>query len=212
MGFRSTGDIEMFNMVVDSLVVGIAFLWLVAHKLGRCNSLGAFFLALLLMAAICLVGILSYLGTGFSLDAVWGLIVLAIQALAILISFVLAGWCCRKRYGPVRFMLWLAVWIVAACIVSMLVAYSIMFFIQQVSIPILTLLFMTLIVGSVFAACLYVIVLPFMILAFRSPLFRERFYACLRLKSLPAASGLADMSRLNEQISDAGTPENSGSV
>ncbi len=40
------------------------------------------------------------------------------------------------------------------------------------------------IAGLALGGSLYVIVLPFMILVMRSCFFRERFYACLRLKSM----------------------------
>ena len=86
-------------------------------------------------------------------------------------------------------MLWLAVWTIAANLVSMLAVYSIVFIVQRVSVPISTVLFIALIPGSVLGAFLYVVVFPYMILAMRSSFFRERFYACLRLKSMPTATG-----------------------
>ncbi|MEK7996264.1 MAG: hypothetical protein AAB403_20885, partial [Planctomycetota bacterium] len=55
------------------------------------------------------------------------------------------------------------------------------------TVPISTLLLVAGVFGLVLAACVYVINLPYMILALGSPFFRERFYACLRLKSMPSA-------------------------
>jgi hypothetical protein len=86
-------------------------------------------------------------------------------------------------------MLWLAVWTVAANLVSMMVFYSIIFVARRVSVPISTVLILALIAGSVLGAFLYVVVFPYMILALRSSFYRQRFYACLRLKSMPTASG-----------------------
>jgi hypothetical protein len=40
----------------------------------------------------------------------------------------------------------------------------------------------------ILGAFMYVVVLPYMILALRSSFFRERFYACLHLKSMPATA------------------------
>ena len=51
---------------------------------------------------------------------------------------------------------------------------------------ILEAILMLTLVGLIFGLCLYVINLPFMILVFYSPFFRERFCACLRLKSMPS--------------------------
>ena len=98
---------------------------------------------------------------------------LGVVALAMLLGYVLAGWRCRKRYGPVRFMLWLAVWMVAACLACIIVFYIITFFIQKVPISITRILFMASIMGLILAIFLYVINLPYMILALRNSFFRE---------------------------------------
>jgi len=212
MGFSSPGDVEMFNMMFSSLVAGVTFLWLFADKLGRFNPWIAFFLAFALIAMLFLVGIVSYLGFGFSQDAVVALVMLGVLALAMLLGFVLAGWRCRKRYGPVRFMLWLAVWMVAVCLVCTLVFYVIVCLAQQTPIPISTILFMASIVGLILAILLYIINLPYMILALRSSFFRERFYACLRLKAMPEASQHADIGRINQQNPGAEIPEKGDST
>jgi hypothetical protein len=106
-----------------------------------------------------------------------------------LLGFVMTGWWCRKHYSGLRFMLYLALWTVSASLVGMLVFYSIVFIVQRVSIPISTVLLIVPIAGSVFGAFLYGVVFPYMILALRSSFFRQRFYACLRLKSMPATAG-----------------------
>ena len=205
MDFNSSGDVEMFNMMFNSLVAGITFLWLFAPKLGRFNPWIAFFLAFALITMFFLLGIVSYLGFGFSQEAMVTLVMLTVLALAMLLGFVLAGWRCRKRYGPVRFLLWLAVWMVAACLACTLVFYAIvcffLCFVQKAPIPISTILFVASAVGLIFAVCVYVINLPYMILALRSSFFRERFHACLRLKPIPEAPQQTDTGRLNGQNS-----------
>ena len=173
MDFRSPGDVEMFNMMFNSLIAGITFLWLFAPKLGRFNPWIVFFLAFALISMFFLLGSVSYLGFLFSQDAVVALAMLGVVALAMLLGYVLAGWRCRKRYGPVRFMLWLAVWMVAACLACIIVFYIITFFIQKVPISITRILFMASIMGLILAIFLYVINLPYMILALRNSFFRE---------------------------------------
>ena len=113
------------------------------------------------------------------------LIVLAVMVLVGLLAFALAGWCCRNHYGPVRFMLYLALWTVLICLVTTLSVYSTVFVFQQAPVPISTVLLVAGIFGLVLGACIYAMNLPYMVLALRSPFFRERFYACLRLKSMP---------------------------
>jgi hypothetical protein len=207
MNFRSYADIETFNMMFNSLVAGITFLWLFAPKLGRFNPWIAFFLSFALTITLFLVGIVSYHGFGFSRDTAVTLPLLAVLAFAMLLGFILAGLRCRKHYGPVQFMLWLAIWVVVICIVSMIMFYVIAFMIEPAPIPISTILIVAVTVGSVLGICLYVINLPYMILVLSSSFFRERFYACLRLKPMPAAPKRADIGQLNEQNPGSEIPE-----
>jgi hypothetical protein len=208
----SSGDVEMSNMMFSSMVAGITFLWLFAPKLGRFNPWIAFFLAFALITMFFLLGIVSYLGFVFSRVAMESLAMLTVLALGMLLGFVLAGWRCRKRYGPVRFLLWLAAWMVVVSLASTIVFYVITFFIQKVPISITRILFMASIVGIILAIFLYVINLPYMILTLRSPFFRERFYACLRLKAMPAAPQQTDIGWLNEQNPGTEIPEKGDST
>ncbi len=206
-------DTEMFGMMFNSLVVGITILWLFAHKLGNRNRFVTFLLAFAVMAVLILVGAIFYYGLEFSQQTGMAVILLAMSALVMLLGFVLAGRQCRNRYSGLRFVLYLALWTVAACLASMLVFYLTVFIIiQQAPVPISTVLPMALIVGLILGACLYVIVFPYMILALSSSFFRERFYACLRLKSMPTTIVQADADQPGEQNPYPETSENSGSV
>lgn len=184
IGFRSVENIQMFDMVFNSLVLGISILWLLGHKLGNRNRFVTFLLALAIMAAVGLVGVISYGGTGISLQTMAIIILLAALMLTILLSFVLAAWCCRGRYGGVRFILWLGLFNVVVAVVNILVFYSIFFIISRPSIPIFTVLLQVSIAGLVLGGCLYAIIFSYMILTFRSSFFRQRFYSCLRLPGM----------------------------
>jgi hypothetical protein len=212
MGFRSYADIEMFNMIFNSLVAGITFLWLLVPKLGRFNPWVVFFLSFTLIVMLFVIGIVSYLGIGFSKDSAVAFLILFMLALAMLLGFVLAGWRCRKRYGTVRFMLSLAVWMVFVCLVSMIVFYVIAFMIQQVPISIIRLSLIAATVGSVLGLCLYVINLPYMILAMSNSFFRERFFACLRLKATSANPKQPDIGQFNGQNPGLEIPDGRDSV
>ena len=133
------------------------------------------------------------------------MIILAMLASAMLLGFVLAGWQCRNRYSGLRFVLYLAFWTVAVCLASMLVVFLTVSIIQQTAFSISTLLIMVPIVSLIFGACLYVIVFPYMILTLSSSFFRERFYACLRLKSMPTTAAQADADLPGEQNPDPKT-------
>lgn len=179
---------QQYDMLFHSISISIAVMWLIAHKLGNRNHLLTFLQALALMAVICLVGEISYFGLNFSQQTFGTLTMSIMSALVILLGFVLAGWRCRIRYSSLRFMLYLAFWTIVACLVSMFVVFLTVSIIQQMTVSISSVLIMIPIVSLILGACLYVIVFPFMILAIYSPFFRERFYACLRLKSMPTTA------------------------
>jgi len=202
-----------FDPLFASYTVGIAVLWLFAHKLGNRNRFVTFLLALIIMIVVGLVGLASYSTGEFSEQTVVFLMFLAILALAALVGFVLAAWRCREHYNGLRFILWLGIWTVIGSIVSLLFFMGIMFIVVgNVPDNLTSMLPQVLVMGLVAGLLLYVINLPFMILALRISFFRERFYACLRLKSMPKTIGLADTDQLGEQSSGPETPENSPSV
>ncbi|HUW19980.1 MAG TPA: hypothetical protein VMW16_11825 [Sedimentisphaerales bacterium] len=182
---------EMFGMVVNSLAAAVAVLWLVGDKIGNRSRLVTFLLALVIMAGVGVAGTVSYGMADFSEQTLSVLMLLGVLVLSTLLGFVLSGWRCRKRYSSVVFMLWLAVWVIAAAMASMLVLYTLVFIIQGVSISTFKVLMVACIVGLIFGLCIYIINLPYMILGLRSAFFRERFYACLRLKSMAGAPGPA---------------------
>jgi hypothetical protein len=191
---------EMFGMMVSSLTVGVAVLWLVGDKIGNRNRFVTFLLALVIMAATGVAGAVSYGMADFSEQTLSVLIFLAVSALSMLVGFVLAGRRCRKHYSGVVFMLWLAVWVIAAAMASMLVLYTSAFIMQGASISAFIVLMLACVGGLVFGLCVYIINLPYMILGLRNAFFRERFYACLRLKSMPPfAAAPADTRPAQEQ-------------
>ncbi len=205
--------VQQYDMLFQSISIGIAVIWLIAHKLGNRNHLLTFLRALALMVVICLVGEISYFGLNFSQQTFETLTMSIMSTLVILLGFVLAGRRCRIRYSSLRFMLYLAFWTIVVCLVSMLVLFLAVSIIQQNTVSISVLLIMIPTVGLIFGACLYVIVFPFMILAFYSPFFRERFYACLRLKSMLAPATLSNTNLLNERQSpDHENPEDGDSA
>jgi len=179
--------LEVFRVLIDALVLGIAMLWLLAYKLGNRNRFVSFLLALVVLVAVTVVAVVSY--QAWSSQAAFQIFV--IQALGIvtmLLVFVLAGWRCRKRYGPWRFMLWLALWTMVISLVGMITFFLISEGPSDPAKELIRQIPGVLLVGLIFAICIYLLNLPFMILAFVTPFFRERFYAYFHLKSMPMSS------------------------
>jgi len=179
--------LEVFRTLIDAFVIGIAVLWLLAYKLGNRNRFISLLLAMVVLAGVTVVAVVSY--------QVWAPFVdyelVTFQSLGIatmLLIFVLAGWRCRKRYGPWRFMLWLALWTI---VISLLAVIAYFLIAEARSEPVKKLIRQmpqVLLVAMIFAVCIYMLNLPFMILAFVTSFFRERFYAYFHLKSMPISS------------------------
>jgi len=198
--------LAVFSALIDALAIGMAVLLLLAYKLGNRNRFVSFLLALIVLVAATIVAIVSYQAwsSGMAFE------ICVIQALGIvtmLLVFVLAGWCCRKRYGPWRFMLWLALWTIVISLVAIITYFLIS---EGPSDPLEELirqLPQVLLVALIFAFCIYVLNLPFMILAFVTPFFSERFYAYFHLKSMPISSSSGtDSEHLDKQSTGTEKP------
>jgi hypothetical protein len=188
----SAADAERFNMFFDSLTIGVSLLWLLGHKIGGRSGFTTFLLALVIMAGVCVVGTASYGMTEFS-PQTWSILTLfAVSVFSMLLGFVLSGWRCQKRFSRLRFMWCLAVWVVAVCMAGMLVLYAIMMIsVSNFSLSLAKLAIVVFTTGMGLGLFLYVMLFPYVILALRSSFFGERFYACLRLKSMAGAAGPA---------------------
>jgi hypothetical protein len=190
MPIASSG-LPIFNQVFTSLTIGLAILWLLAHKLGNRNRFVTFLLALVTMTVIGIVGAGSYSGLEFTGNTLGAVVVLTVLVLTMLLAIVLSGWRCRKRYSHLRFMLWLAVWSVAVCLVIMSVYTGIaMFALSAANFPMPRYYYLIVIFGPslVMGAFLYAVLFPYMILAMRSAFFRERFFSCFRLAGMTEAT------------------------
>jgi len=205
LNFPSIARVQ-YDPLVASYTAGISVLWLLAHKLGNRNRLVTLLLALLIMIVVGFAGLASYNMNVFSDDIIMLFTFLIILSLAVLVGFVLAALLCRKHYNSLRFILWLAFWTVINSVTAMLTFMVIMFIIRgRLPSNWTSMLLQVLIVGLVIGIFLYVINLSFMILVLSSPFFRERFYACLRLKSMPTTAAQADADLPGKQNPDPKT-------
>jgi hypothetical protein len=190
MPIASSG-LPMFDQIFASLTIGIAVVWLLAHKLAKSNRFITFILALVTMTVVCFAGVISYSGFEFSNNTFGVAVFLAVLVLTMLLAIVLSGWRCRKRYSHLRFMLWLAVWSVAVCLAIMSVYACIAAFaLSAANFPVPRYYYLIILFGPSLAmsAFLYSILFPYMILAMRSAFFRERFFSCFRLAGMTEAT------------------------
>jgi len=197
LGFKKvtgmpSSEAAMFDIIFNSFVAGIAALWLLGNRIGNRSRLATFLLAVLIMAIMCAFGIVSLGEFKLSSDLAGISMVFAVAAATVLLAFVLAGWACRKSYSAIRFMLWLAVWIGAVCLLTMVIVAVISVIVGAImgNAPplgfLLSMAYMIPFISLIIAGFIYAILLPYMILAFNSDLFRQRFYGCFRLKGMLA--------------------------
>jgi len=179
--------LEVFRVLIDALAIGMAMLWLLAYKLGNRNRFISFLLALIVLVASTVIAIVSYQAWS-SREVITIFVIQGLGIITILLVFVLAGWRCRKRYSPWRFMLWLALWMIVISLVGMVTFFLIDEGPSNSAEELIRQIPQVLLVGFIFAFCIYVMNLPFMILAFASTFYRKRFYAYFHLKSMPISS------------------------
>lgn len=187
----------MFDMIVVSLAIGFSILLLLSHKIGNRNRFATFLLAMIIMVLVCIAGFISF-GSLPSQEGIFLAIILMLLTTVMLLAFVLAGFKCRKKYSPVRFMLWLAIWMIGGMAASILIFYTVALTVagimgQGLPMSILKLLVQVTIAGLVIGGSLYAGMLPFMIFVFSNGFFRTRFYACLHLKSMPTTADDAEL-------------------
>jgi hypothetical protein len=213
LNFSSIARVQ-YDPLVASYTVGIAVLWLLAHKLGNRNRFVTFLLALLIMIVVGFVALASYIVSASYYEIMLFLTFFTIiLALAVLVAFVLAALLCRKHYNSLRFILWLAFWIVINSTAAML-TFRIFMFVVRGRLPsnLTDVMLQVLFAGLVIGLLLFVINLSFMILALNSSFYRERFFACLRLKSMSTSPDQTDVGRSGEQNSPLKTAENGDSA
>ena len=210
----TSSEAKQWDLLLQSFVISLAVLWLLAKQIGTFNGVIRFFLSISVFAVVAGLGIISnYLG--FLREAIILLAFPVCSGLILLLAMAAAGRLCKGQYLPKRFMLWLGLLILFG---GILVVYVFLFIVILTNSSVLSgselfkiILYGTT-VGSIFGLCIYVLNLPFMILPFGDPFFRERFYACLRLKAMPEAPQKADIGRNNEQNPGTKMPEKGDST
>ena len=172
-----------FDVLADSLLVGLAVLWLLAPGLVRLSGITRFLGSLGILVGAACVGCLSY--TGFSTDMVAFLILLILLGLVLLVAMAGAAWRSKPWGGPVRFMLKLGAWTVMGGLGVICGYFLVVVCLSSGGLQggyLIRALPQIVLVGLILGVCLYVLNLPFMLLGFTSLFFRERLYGCLGLE------------------------------
>lgn len=173
----------LFAAIINCLLVGFVLNWLLAQRIGNRNRFVTWLLSwliFLLVYAVTLVG----LGTG--LEAFQISIFIALTVGILLVSFALAGLMCRKKFGPVRFSIWTAVWILLTTTLFF-VGIAILQGMMTSSYTFVELLLEILMTVFIYGAILIVAILPFEIVLFANRFWRKRFDAVFGLKPKTAA-------------------------
>jgi hypothetical protein len=197
-------DAQEFSLIFTSMAVGVTVLWLIANYFVRFGGAVRFLLSFGTMVIIATLSTLSYV-TEFSDETTMFLALFVFMALTMLVAITLSRRLCGGKYRPVCFMLWLALWTLLGSTFATFGFLIVASMIMSSGPDLAEAILMLTLAGLILGLALYVLNLPFMILGFAHPFFRERFCACLRLKSIPTTAGRTDSDRLNEQGSDPRT-------
>jgi hypothetical protein len=134
------------------------------------------------------------------------------MALTMLIAITISRRFCGDTYRPIRFLLWLVLWILIIGFLTSSAFFVIGFVVFSSGPGSCLAILIFIFSGLIFGLSLYVLNLPFLILGFVHPFFRERLCECLRLKPVPMALHQADIDLFDEENLGKEMPEKGGSV
>lgn len=180
-------SIAIFDVLFNSFTVGLAIVWLISHRFAGSNRFAVLVLSLIIMMLTFAVAIVGFKGIDFDEEVLQMSILFGASAVAVMLSLVMAGLNCSRRYGAVKFMLWLGLWCVvlgSVAMVAFFIAAVIFAAAQGGHIDIASQLLQVAVMGLVLGGILYVLVLPYMILVLNNDMFRQRFYGCFRLREM----------------------------
>lgn len=176
---------EVFAMIVLSLTVGTASLWLLGHLFADGPWLKMLIGAIGIGVGVTFVGTLSF-GLGLSGETAQFIFLLGILMAATVLGYTLAGWKLRGRYRPFRLIVLLSLGTIATSVAGMFLLFTVWSTLSGEWPSMIGLILISLVIaGLILGTCVVLISLPFVLIGLKSPLFRPRLLACLRL--LPAA-------------------------
>jgi hypothetical protein len=192
----TSSEAKQWDLLLQSFVISLVILWLLAKQFDTFSGFVRCFLAIGVFAVVTVLDIISnYLG--FFRESIILVVFLISSGLILLFAMIAASKLCKGLYLPKRFMLWLVLFMPVCGIIAMIGCVIVSMIIMHSVPPLKVLLSQVPIIGLCFGLLIYVVNLPFMILMFGDPFFRERFCACLNLKSMPAVAD-SDLNKQDE--------------
>lgn len=168
--------VTLFAILIDCLLIGFAANWLLAERIGNRNRFVTWLLAWAIFGAVFGVALASF-GVRIYLGQM--VIILGVTAAVVMVSFVLAGFACRRKFGPVRFSLWMALWVLLTTVTMILSVILIPVVMSGISVT--DMLAQVAVVSLVYAGIVIGGLLPFEVLLFVNRFWRRRFEAVFRL-------------------------------
>ena len=169
----------LFHALADCLLVGFVLNWLLGERIGNRNRFMTWLLAIIVFAAVWGASLVS-IGTGT--EAMGVSVFIGITVSVLMISFALAAFLCRKTFGPVRFCLWMTLWVFVFTNGLFLVVALIQIATMGMQYAAMMLLGI-LMGGGIYSGILLVGLLPFEIILFANGFWRKRFESVFGLKA-----------------------------
>jgi hypothetical protein len=175
---------SMLGLLIDCLLAGFVLNWLLGERIGNRNRFITWLLSLLVFTLVFCVSMLSF-GLNLnpvklSMEVIQLSIFVGLTVGVLLVSFTLAGFKCRKRFGPVRFSVWTAVWVLLTTVGFFAIFGIIQAAMYNMSMSMIVI--QILMIGLIYGGILIVCLLPFEILWFKNTFWQKRFEAVFGLK------------------------------
>ena len=175
---------NMFVMIIDCVLIGLIVNLLAAERTAKRNRFVRWLLGGLIFMLIFCVELLNIqFDLGMLTQVLSMLIMVGIIVGIFLTAFPLSCFLCQKKFGPVRFCLWMAMWI----LISTMSLFAILGLIQAViySEMYWSVVIQVFTAGLILGGVLIAGLLPFEIVVFVSPFWRKRFEMLSGLKTEP---------------------------
>jgi hypothetical protein len=170
-------DNILFGIMICTLAVGSAVLWLLAHRLAAGRWYKTLLAATGVVLGVALVGGLS-LGVE-SDEMILAMVLIGMMLIATVLGYALAVWGYRTRRAW-RFLVFQAVGTIGASFVgALLMTLIVAFIIQDGPDNVAQFLMGMVLAGLVVGFVVFLIALPFAVLGLSSPFFRWRLLLCL---------------------------------
>lgn len=169
----------LFTSLADCLLIGFVLSWLLGDRIGNRNRFATWLLAIVVFTV---VWALSLVSIGLTTEAMGVSILIGVTVGIFMLSFALAGFNCRKAFGPIKFCLWMALWVV----VFTFGLFLVIGLVQTLSMGgeyVVQMLVGILMAGGIYSGVLIVALLPFEIILLANTFWRKRFEAVFGLKA-----------------------------